>query len=174
MSWADIKRRYEKSGGAATQSTEDLAARRILRALGLAEKTLWKAEKDTGLDNRVHAETTLLERATALARLKNSAFYPPPPVKDVRSFREAEDTVLELAEQRPYYDMARPVALVYRVKVGKSLRTLLYAGCNQFLDLTRTPFPCTLLKSRDGKAILCDCDAQDFYTLVLHTEAAHG
>ena len=164
MSWADIKRKYDGGGAMASQSTEDMAARRVLRALGVTEKTLPAVERECGLDAKRQADTTLLERAAALAeRMGRRALFPLAPVRDVRSLQEAELAVLELAEQRKHDDAAWPIALVYRVKGTEHLRAAEYVGPGDLLDLTRAPLPCQLAKSRDGTCVVLHCEAQDFY-----------
>lgn len=169
MSWADIKNRYKTGGTAATQSTEDMAARRILRALGLAEKGLPAAEKAAGLADGRQADTTLLERAEALV----VAFAPElrkalPPVRDVRNLREAEDAVLELAEQRP-----DGYGLVYRVR-GTDNLTAMWKPHGQLVDLDDTPMPCRLSRSRDRSCVLMSCDAQVLYDKLMNREVQNG
>ena len=168
MSWADIKRKYEDGGASASQSTEDMAARRILRALGLSEKALPGLERLLGLDAQRQADTTLLERTDAVAQRSGcSALWPLAPVRDVKSAQEAEDAVLELAERqksyaaKPYVD--RPVAVVYRVKGSQDLRTKVWLGGVDLLDPQRIPLPCRLYRSRDLSCIIADCNAEDFY-----------
>jgi hypothetical protein len=160
MSWADIKKKYRDGGAMASQSTEDMAARRILRALGVTEKRLPAAEREYGLDVKRQADTTLLERSEALAA--RIGRFPRVPVRDVRSVQEATLTVLELAEQRKY-DGTWPAALVYRVKGSEHLHAAEYVGPGDLLDLTKIPLPCRLKKSRDWTCVVLHCDAQDFY-----------
>ena len=163
MSWADIKRKYDGGGASATQSTEDMAARRVLRALGLSEKALPAAERNLGLDARRQGDTTLLERASAMAeRSGHRALWPLPPVRDVKSEKEAEDILLELAEQHKA-DLLRPVALVYRLKESQDLRAKIWLGDTDYLDLARLPMPCRLHRTRDCQHVLADCDAEVFY-----------
>lgn len=168
MSWADIKRKYEDGGASASQSTEDMAARRILRALGLSEKALPGLERLLGLDAQRQADTTLLERTDAVAQRSGcTALWPLAPVRDVKSIQEAEDAVLELAERqksyaaKPYVD--RPVAIVYHVKGSEGLRAKVWLGGVDLLDLHRIPLPCRLYRSRDLSCVMADCDAEDFY-----------
>jgi len=163
MGWTDIKRKYDGGGASATQSTEDMAARRVLRTLGLTEKALPAAERAAGLDVKRQADTTLLERASAMAeRSGHRALWPLPPVRDVKSEKEAEDVLLELAEQHGA-DLIRPVALVYRLKGSQDLRAKTWLGDIEYLDLARFPMPCRLYRSRDGSCVLGDCDAQVLY-----------
>lgn len=167
MSWADIKRKYE-TVGTATQSTEYMAARRIFRALGLTERTVPAAEHELGIvrDN----DTTLLERATMLV----SAMLPDvrlPPVRDVRSFKEAEDALIELAESpaNTVSGKIRLTSLVYRIKGAQDIRALLYLGyaaCTM-LDLSTVPTPGVLMRTRDGEELLLDCDAIILYTKII-------
>ena len=168
MGWTDIKRKYENGGASASQSTEDMAARRILAALGLSEKALPGTERMLGLDVQRLDDTTMLERVDAVAQRSGcTALWPLAPVRDVKSAKEAEDAVIELAERqksyaaRPYVD--RPVALVYRVKGSQDLRAKVWIGGVDLLDLQRVPLPCRLYRSRDMTCILADCDAGDFY-----------
>lgn len=168
MSWADIKRKYEDGGASASQSTEDMAARRILRALGLSEKALPGLERQLGLDAQRQDDTTLLERTDAVAQRSGcSALWPLAPIRDVKSVQEAEDAVLELAERqksyaaKPYVD--RPVAIVYRVKGSQDLRAKVWLGGVDLLDLYQIPLPCRLHRSRDLSCIMADCDAEIFY-----------
>lgn len=164
MSWTDITRKYDGGGASATQSTEDMAARRVLRALGLTEKALPAAERKLGLDIRRQEDTTLLERAAAVAERSGcTALWPLHPVRDVKSEREAEDILAELSEQALSHQATRPIALVYRVKGTEHLRATEYVGSGDLLDLTRVPLPCRLEKSRDGTCVVLHCDAQDFY-----------
>lgn len=169
MSWADIKNRYKAGGSVATQSTEDMAARRILRALGLAEKGLPAAEKASGLADRRQADTTLLERAEALVGAFAPALYKAlPPVRDVKNLREAEDVMLELAEQHP-----GGYGLVYRVRGTENLMAM-WKPHAQLVDLGDIPMPCRLFRSRDGSRVLMTCDAQALYDKLLNQEAQNG
>lgn len=168
MSWADIKNKYRSGGTSADQRTEDMAARRVLRALGLSEKALPGLERLLGLDAQRQADTTLLERTDAVAQRSGcTALWPLAPVRDVKSAQEAEDAVLELAERqksyaaKPYVD--RPVAVVYRVKGSQDLRAKVWLGGLDLLDPQRIPLPCRLYRSRDLSCIMADCSAEDFY-----------
>ena len=168
MSWADIKNKYRSGGTSADQRTEDMAARRVLRALGLSEKALPGLERLLGLDAQRQADTTLLERTDAVAQRSGcTALWPLAPVRDVKSAQEAEDAVLELAERqksyaaKPYVD--RPVAVVYRVKGSQDLRAKVWLGGLDLLDPQRIPLPCRLYRSRDLSCIMADCAAEDFY-----------
>ena len=138
MSWADIKRKYANGGTSASQSTEDMAARRILRALGLTEQSLPQAETMAGTAAERTADTTLLERATNLyreyAHAGLRAAVPLPPVRDVRSFREAENTVLELAEQR------KRAVLVFRIRGTDHLQTIVRLS-SLLVDTDNLPMP---------------------------------
>ena len=164
MSWADIKRKYEDGGASASQSTEDMAARRILRALGLSEKALPALERQLGLDVRRQADTTLLERTDAVAQRSGCpALWPLAPVRDVKSVQEAEDAAIELSEQLRPCPALRPVAIVYRVRGSEGLRAKVWLGGLDMLDLHRVPLPCRLHRSRDLSCVLADCDAEDFY-----------
>ena len=159
MAWTDIRRKYSGGGALASQSTEDMAARRILHALGLSEKRLPAVEKALGLDAMRQADTTLLERAGAVA--KHSSCGPLPPVRDVKSDREAEEAVLELAEQRAV--AFRPAALVYRIAGSQDLRAKLWIWSG-LLELDKIPLPCRVSHSRDSRGAVVDCDAQDYYS----------
>lgn len=167
MSWADIKRKYE-SEGSASQSTEDMAARRVLRACRLTEKALWRAEKEAGTDLARREDSTLWERTVRLVRetVRATAFFPAPTVRDVKSFKEAEDTLLELVEGWTAASRNVPV-LVYRIRncktAGGDLRALQSKGCADVLLLNELPLPCRLLRSRDGQSLLVDCDAGVYF-----------
>ncbi len=164
MSWTDIKRKYAGGGASATQSTEDMAARRVLRALGPTEKALPTAERKLGLDTRRQEDTTLLERAAAVAdRSGCTALWPLHPVRDVKSEREAEDILAELSEQTLSHSATRPVAIVYRIAGTQDLRAKLWLGGVDCLDLSGLPLPCRLHRTRDGQHVLADCDAELFY-----------
>ena len=69
MSWTDLKRRYERGDLLASQSTEDMTARRVLRAMGLTEASFPRAEHELGTDLKRTEETTLLERVRTTAPL---------------------------------------------------------------------------------------------------------
>lgn len=169
MSWADIKNRYKTGGTVATQSTEDMAARRILRALGLAEKGLPAAEKAAGTAGQRQADTTLLERAGALVGALAPALRKAlPPVRDVKNLREAEDAALELAEQRP-----GGYGLVYRVRGTENLMAM-WKPHAQLVDLADVPMPCRLFRSRDGSCVLMSCDAQALYDKLMNREVPNG
>lgn len=162
MAWTDIRRKYSDGGASASQSTEDMAARRILRALGLSEKALPGLERQLGLDVQRQDDTTLLERTDAVAQRSGcSALWPLVPVRDVKSGREAEDAVVELAEMRGS-DSERPVAVVYRVAGTQDVRAKVWLGGLSLLYLDRIPLPCRLYRNRE-QCIMADCDAQDFY-----------
>lgn len=167
MSWADVKRKYSSGMTSASQSTEDMAARRILRALGLTEQSLPQAETMAGTASERMPDTTLLERAESLyleyAHAGPRAVVPLPPVRDVRGFREAEDTVLELAEQR------KRAVLVFRIRGTDDLQAM--GRLNSLLvDTDNLPMPCRLMKSRDGKCVLLCCEAQDYYNNMIRQE----
>lgn len=168
MSWADIKRKYERQG-TATQSTEDIVARRVLRACGLTEKALWRAERDAGTENERREDSTLLERTVRLVQAASSgsqtAFFPPPVVRDVKSFKEAEDTLLELIDGLDR--TVRAPVLVYRVKGGKDVRALQSKGCADMITVSELPLPCRIMKSRDGQETLVDCDAGTYFDTLL-------
>ena len=169
MSWTDIKRKYANGGASASQSTEDMAARRILRAMGLSEKTLPAAEKAAGLAETRQADTTLLERATALVDAFGAAVLGRlPPVRDVRSLQEAENIVLELGEQN-----RGRADLVYHVRGGDSLMGVVRLG-SLLVDTDNIPMPCRLTRSRDGTAALLWCDAQVLYSKLLRPEVQNG
>ena len=172
MSWADVKRRYEQRG-TATQSTEDMTARRILRAMGLTEKTIWRAEREAGTENSRREDSTLLERVTRLAQAGYRGaerFFPPPTVRDVKNFREAEDTLMELVEAWKCVSRNYPV-LVYRTKGSKDIRVLQSRGCSDVMCLDDIAFPCTLLKGRDGNTTIVDCDAGVYFDKLLGRKA---
>lgn len=164
MSWADIKRKYETEG-TASQSTEDMAARRVLRACGLTEKALWRAEKETGTDLARQEDSSLWERTVRLVRERagSSAFFPPPVVRDVKSFKDAEDTLLELVDGWNAALCRNTPVLVYRVKGGKDIRALQSKGPADVLCTGELPLPCRLIISRDGKSIMVDCDAAVYF-----------
>ena len=164
MSWSDLKRRYERGEFGATQSTEDMAARRILHCLGLTEKTLWRRERETGLNNG--DPKTLYERACDVARERPERIVLPP-VRDVKSEKEAEDTLMELCETLTFHPTSGACALVYRVKGGKDLRALISKGQPDVLYLPEMPLPCTLRMGRDGKSVLACCDAEAYYATIL-------
>lgn len=171
MSWADIKRKYAKGGTAATQSTEDMAARRILRAVGITESKLPAAEREAGLD--VQADATLLERAEQLVNVYRGSrlslnISRLPPVRDVRSVKEAEDIVLEMAEP-----LGRRADLVYHVRGGDNLMAVIRLG-SLLVDTDNLPLPCRLTRSRDASAVLLWCDAGVFYSSVITVEAPNG
>jgi len=164
MSWTDIKRKYEEGGADATQSTEDMAARRILRALGLSEKALPSWERRLGLDTLRQDDTTLYERACAVAQRSGcQALWPLAPLRDVKNAQEAEDAAIELSEQLRPCPALRPVAVVYRVKDTQELRVKVWLGGVDLLDLCRIPLPCKLYRSRDQSCVMADCDAEVFY-----------
>lgn len=169
MSWADIKNRYRSGGTAATQSTEDMAARRILRALGLSEKGLTAAEKAAGIADRRQADTTLLERVQAVvsAVAGRSAL---PAVRDVRNVGEAEEMALEIAEQNP----SNPW-LVYHVKGTDGLMAVrrVCDVCGTVVELDM-PMPCRLFVSRGGNSIMVSCDAQALYNKLMNSEVRDG
>ena len=169
MSWADIKNRYKTGGTAATQSTEDMAARRILRALGLSEKGLPAAEKAAGLADRHQADTTLLERVQAVvsAVAGRGAL---PAVRDVRNVGEAEAMALEIAEQSP----SNPW-LVYRVKGTNGLMAMrrVCDVCGTVVGLNM-PMPCRLFVSRGENSIMVSCDAASLYNKLLRPEVQNG
>ena len=157
MSWADVKRRYRSGGASAAQSTEDMSARRILRAVGLAEKALPAFERETGLCAEVQPDTTLLERAERAAAMRlQHAHLPPPPVRDVRVLQDAEDAVMEMAEQRS------PARLVYRVRGTDRLCAMVRLS-SSLVDTDNLPMPCRLARSRDGTAVILTCEADAFY-----------
>ena len=169
MSWADIKRKYANGGASASQSTEDMAARRILRAMGLSEKTLPAAEKAAGLAETRQADTTLLERTTALADAFGALVLRRlPPVRDVRNQREAENAVLELGEQNK-----GRADLVYRVHGDDRLMGVVRLS-SLLVDTDNMPMPCRMTRSRDGTAVLLWCDAQTLYSKLLKPEAQNG
>ena len=156
MSWADVKRKYQAGGTSAGQSTEDMAARCILRALGLSERTLPNAERVTGTAECITPDSTLLERATAVAA--TVACLPAlPPVRDVKSPQEAEDMAVELGEQ------ARGRAdLVYRVRGDRTLMAMIRLG-SLLVDTDNMPMPCRLFRSRDCSCVLLACEARTYY-----------
>lgn len=167
-SWSDLKRDYERGVHTATQSTEDMAARRILRCLGLTEKSLGRHERERGLN--VNCDQTLYERACAAAYDAVRTRLVLPPVRDVRSVKEAEETLLELCETLTFHPNGGFCALVYRVRGTQDLRALASKGATDVLYVPELPFPCGLRKSRDGQAVLVDCDAGDYYGTILGTK----
>ena len=166
MSWAELKRKYENGGCSASQSTEDMAARRILHCLGLTEKGIWKAERETGLDRERREDSTLYERASALARLLPGRFVLPP-VRDVKSVKEAEDILLELCETLTFHPTSGFCAIVYRVKGSDDVRALLSKGDTDVLYVPEVPMPCAVRRSRDGTHVLLDCEAEAYYATIL-------
>ena len=167
MSWADLKRKYAAGECAASQSTEDMAARRILRALGLTEKTLWRREREAGIAN--DGRDTLLERARAVAlELPEPIILPP--VRDVKSVKEAERILFDLGETLTFGSSRGFCALVYRIKGGSSLRAIVSKGEADLLYVEELPTPCTIRKAADGKTVLLDCDAGTYYDTILKTK----
>ena len=179
MSWVDVKRRYEEGRTATDQSTEDMAARRILRAMGLTEKTMAAMEKATGTASEIRPDTTLLERAERLVREldgKTLRLYPGrlPPVRSVSSPKAAEDIVLELAEQAGG-QAGRPARaeLVYRVRGADRLMAVTRLG-SLLVDTDNLPLPCSLTRSRDGTAVLLWCEADLLYRHLIRPEGQNG
>lgn len=162
MSWADIKRRYER-GGLATQSTEDMCARRILRACGLDERRLFKFERDNGLRDAVRDDTTLYERAVAAAKAHSQAGYSLPPVRDVRSKKEAVDMLREIPATYP--------TIVYRIRMDDPRAMRLYPA-NEIVSLGELPAVCTV--ERVGDCAIVGCDAQTYYDKLLKREDSDG
>lgn len=162
MSWADIKRKYESSEGTATQSTEDMAARRILRALGVTEPHLYQAERESGTGGLVSPDATLFERAVRLARNSTGAFYPPPTVMDVKNAKEAETALLELVDANKAKSVLKTPSVIYRIKGEKDLHAMLCLGDPEFLIVEKLPLPCRIRQSKDNGVLLADCDAQTY------------
>lgn len=163
MGWAEIKKRYEAGGLSATQSTEDMVARRILRSLGVTEGNLPKVERTLGLDVGRQDDTTLYERAVRLAEHYDYSVRFPP-VRDVRSVKDAEGILIEMSE-----GVTGPGsnALTYRIKDTGDVRVMI---CKHNVDALYTAnlvYPCLVRKSRDGSVIILDCDAQDYFDKLL-------
>lgn len=157
MSWADIKRRYETSGGSASQSTEDMVARRILRALGATEGGLPHMERELGLARR--ADDTLLERAVALARLMRDTVWRVPPIMDVRTVKAAEDALLDLVDGA---DVKADTAVVYRKTGERGIHAMIWLGKPDAIVASTLPVPCRILRCRDGETLVVDCDVGDY------------
>lgn len=161
MSWADLKRKYESGECSATQSTEDMAARRVLRAMGLTEKSFPRAERELGTDLRRTETTTLLERVKAYfseAHEATSRVWRFPEVRDVRSVKDAEHILMDLVEQSR--EKAN-TSLVYRIKQTDDLRVMTYIGGGTIFGCDLT-FPCILRKTGEG-LVISDCDAWDYF-----------
>lgn len=176
MSWVDIKRRYEEGRTATDQGTENMAARRILRAIGLTEKTMAAMEKATGTASEIRPDTTLLERAERLVREldgKTLHLYLGrlPPVRGVRNLQEAENIVLDLAEQAD--GRSGRANLVFRVRGTDSLMAVTRLG-SLLVDTDNLPLPCRLERSRDGTAVLLWCEADLLYRHLIRPEAENG
>ena len=171
MGWAEIKKRYESGGASASQSTENMAARRILHALGITEQLLSSAEAGAGLS--YVKDATLLERSEGLVMYYSTAGMLRlrshlPPVRDVKSTKEADEIVLELAEQwRGRAD------LVYRIRGTDHLRAVIRLG-STLVDTDLLPMPCSLRRSKDESCVLLDCEAQPYYSTVIRWETNNG
>ena len=169
MSWADIKRKYANGGTSASQSTEDMAARRILRALGLTEQKLPQAEAMAGTAVERVRDTTLLERVERLfmvyANDRLRYVQSLPPIRDVRSFREAENTVIEIAEQH------KGATLIFKIRGTDHLQAVTRLS-SLLVDTDNIPIPCRLERSHDKKCVLLYCDAQVYYDDLVRKETA--
>lgn len=173
MGWAAVKARYDLLG-TATQSTEDMVARRVLRAMGLTEKAFPRAERNLGTDQRRTDSTSLLERVKvyfAQAYEVTSRSWAFPAIRDVKSAKDAEHTLLDLVEQ------ARDkhgTTLVYRVKGTDDIRTLTFLGSGGTLFGVDLVLPCLLRQTQDRKWLLADCDAQDYFNHVTGKDVKDG
>ena len=173
MSWSAVKAKYDLLG-TATQSTEDMVARRVLRAMGLTEAAFPRAERDLGTDRKRTESTSLLERVKtyfAEAHEVTCCIWKFPAVRDVRSIGDAEHTLLDLVDQ------ARDklgTTLVYRVKGTDDVRTLTFLGAGGILHTCDMAFPCLIRKTRYGKWLLADCDAQDYFDHITGKDVKDG
>lgn len=163
MSWADIKKRYER-GRINSQSTEDMVARRILRALGLTDKKLYEFECDNGIRDKVQEDTPLLDRAEAAAAVVGGLSLIPE-VREVKSGKEAETNLMELMEGG--YTNPRNNRIVYRVKRGKDVRVLIAVRGNAAIDTANLPLPCALARGKEDDIVLIDCAADVYFNSVL-------
>lgn len=160
MSWADIKRRYAESGGTASQSTEDMVARRILRAVGTTEDRLPALERDKGLDKSRAADTTLLERAIALARVASDTFRSPPAVVNVNTRKAAERALFDTVDGK---SVKSGSAVVYRRAKDRELRVLMWLGDVRSVDVTELPLPCFVYRHEKENTVIAECDALEYF-----------
>ena len=173
MGWYDVKAKYDMFG-TATQSTEDMVARRVLRAMGLTEKMLPRAERDLGTDRLRMESTSLLDRVKtyfAQAYEVPCRSFRFPAVRDVRSPKDAERVLLDLVEQSR--DKCG-TTLVYRVKGTDDVRAMTYLGGSLTLFASDLVLPCTLRLTRDGAFLLSDCAAQDYFNHVTGKDVKDG
>ena len=151
MSWRDVKARYAAAGGV-LQGTEDMVARRVLRAVGLTEGRLFGAERELGLRDDVRDDTTLFERARAVAlRLRGKAC--PSTTFDCGT----ETALLAEADELAENGVS---AFFARVGDGKPVAVVGFAFAGAvYADAIVTP--CALRRSSDGRLFMV-CDAGDY------------
>ncbi len=168
MSWASIKRRYETTGGLACQGTEDMVARRVLRALGLSEPRLAAAERESGL--AYDEDATLLERAVAVARARSDSFGRMPEVMDVRSVRAVEKELADEYEERGASEGAPAVA--YRVAGEADVRVMSCLGPADSVRVGELPMPCRL--HAVGGNVMATCSVDAYFARRLGKETRNG
>lgn len=168
MSWASIKRRYETEGGLAGQSTEDMVARRILRALGLSGPRLAEAEREAGLE--YDEDATLLERAVAVARARSDSFGRMPEVMDVGSERPVERELADEYEERGTSEGAPAIA--YRTDDGKDVRVMTCLGQPESVQVRAIPMPCRLHMACGH--VMATCSAEAYFGKMLGKDAENG
>lgn len=174
MSWTDLKRRYERGDLLASQSTEDMTARRVLRAMGLTEAAFPRAEHELGTDLKRTEETTLLERVRTYFYERyptTSRCFRFPEVRDVRSIGDAENVLLDIAEQAKD---TKGVSLVYRIKGTENVRVMSTLSPGGMIFGYELPLPCVLRATRDKGSIICDCDAQAYFDHVTGKDVQDG
>lgn len=173
MGWAAVKAKYDLLG-TATQSTEDMVARRVLRAMGLTEKAFPRAERELGTDQKRTDSTSLLERVKtyfAQAYEVTCRSFRFPMVRDVKSPKDAEHVLLDLVEQARD---KRGTTLVYRVRGTDDVRALTCLGSGSTLFACDLVLPCVLRRTRDGTFLLSDCAVQDYFNHVTGRDMKDG
>lgn len=152
MGWREVRERYMKAGGTA-QGTEDMLARRVLRAFGLNERTLPETERKLGVrDSHVHDDTTLFERARAVA-LRLGGKQCPSATFDCRTEKALLAEADELAENGVDAAFAR-------VGGGKPVAVVSFAFDDTiFTDVLVTP--CSMRRAASGRVFMI-CDAGDY------------
>lgn len=151
MSWKDVKARYAAAGGV-LQATEDMVARRVLRAFGLVERTLPGAERELGIRDDVRDDTTLFERARAVA-LRLGGKQCPSATFDCGTEKALLSEADELAENGVDAAFAR-------VGDGKPVAVVSFAFDDTiFTDALVTP--CSMRRSASGRVFMV-CDAGDY------------